>query len=272
MVNEEYLNEKKYQKTKKKIIIISLIILIVGILIGGSLIATGVLKNKNLDVEYATKEKENLEKKKILKKQLDTEKIRLENELEKEKVAIETKIAKLKSKGIKYNWSVNYTEGETYDLKIMTQTLDSTFNHCKFDEAKTNKNTLTYCAYKNVLADVYCDDREKSNELTLKYCSLIEQYKDITKDTNYEFDKQIDKENSIPFYMIGGFIIAISCMISLFVFMIAKRREITAFSVQQVMPVAQEGIEKMTPTLGKAGASIAKEISTGIKEGMKDKE
>ena len=47
------------------------------------------------------------------------------------------------------------------------------------------------------------------------------------------------------------------------------------------MPVAQEGIEKMAPTIGKAGASIAKEmapvygeaakeIAKGIKEGLKE--
>ena len=62
---------------------------------------------------------------------------------------------------------------------------------------------------------------------------------------------------------------------------IAHRREITAFTTQQVMPVAQEGIEKMTPTIGKAGASIAKEmapvygeaakeIAKGIKEGLNE--
>ena len=50
-----------------------------------------------------------------------------------------------------------------------------------------------------------------------------------------------------------------------------------------MMPIAQEGIEKMAPSIGKAGASIAKEmapiygqvakeISKGIKEGLKGEE
>ena len=38
------------------------------------------------------------------------------------------------------------------------------------------------------------------------------------------------------------------------------------------MPVAQEGIEKMTPTVANAAGSIAQSISQGVKEGMKDTE
>ena len=79
--------------------------------------------------------------------------------------------------------------------------------------------------------------------------------------------------------MFGSFIIIASCMIGGFVFTISKRREMMAFSLQQVMPVAQEGMEKMEPTLSKfrsrimknmapAYGEMAKEISKGIKEGL----
>lgn len=51
-------------------------------------------------------------------------------------------------------------------------------------------------------------------------------------------------------------------------FFIGNRREITAYTTQQVMPLAQEGIDKMAPTIGNA----AKEITKGIKEGLKDEE
>ena len=57
-------------------------------------------------------------------------------------------------------------------------------------------------------------------------------------------------------------------MIPLMTFFIAFRREITAFSAQQQMPIAKEGIEKMAPSAGVA----AKEIAKGIKEGLKDDE
>ena len=49
---------------------------------------------------------------------------------------------------------------------------------------------------------------------------------------------------------------------------IGHRREITAYTTQQVMPVAQEGIDKMAPTIGKVAGTIAK----GIKDGLKDEE
>ena len=49
-------------------------------------------------------------------------------------------------------------------------------------------------------------------------------------------------------------------------FLIGNGREITAYSAQQVMPVAKEGIEEMAPTVGYA----AKEIAKGIKEGINE--
>ena len=85
----------------------------------------------------------------------------------------------------------------------------------------------------------------------------------------------------IPFYVFGGFIIVLTLMVSGFIYTFAKRREIFAFTAQQVMPVAQEGIEKMAPSVGIAGnevmknmaegiGDIAKEVSKGIKEGLKE--
>lgn len=51
---------------------------------------------------------------------------------------------------------------------------------------------------------------------------------------------------------------------------IAHRREITAYTTQQVMPVAQEGIEKITPTVANAAGSIAQSVSKGIQEGKNE--
>ncbi len=51
-------------------------------------------------------------------------------------------------------------------------------------------------------------------------------------------------------------------MIAVSIYTFAKRREILAFSAQQVMPVAKEGIEKMTPTVSKS----VEEITRGIKK------
>lgn len=59
----------------------------------------------------------------------------------------------------------------------------------------------------------------------------------------------------MPMIFIGFFLIIASHM-----------REISAFTVQQQMPIAKEGIEKISPSVGVA----AKEITKGVKEGLRD--
>ena len=59
-------------------------------------------------------------------------------------------------------------------------------------------------------------------------------------------------------------------MISFAIFMFAKKREIMAYTAQQVMPVAQEGIEKIAPAVGKAMGTFGKGIVKGIKEGINE--
>lgn len=54
----------------------------------------------------------------------------------------------------------------------------------------------------------------------------------------------------------------------LILFFTANQRKISAYMVQQGMPVAKESIEKISPSIGVA----AKEIAKGIKEGLKDDE
>lgn len=49
-------------------------------------------------------------------------------------------------------------------------------------------------------------------------------------------------------------------------------REISAYMAQQQMPITQENIEKMAPSVGKAAGTVSKEIVKGIKEEMDDKE
>ena len=65
--------------------------------------------------------------------------------------------------------------------------------------------------------------------------------------------------------MFGFFITIVGCMVR---FIIPNTRNIAAYQVQQMRPVAQEGIEKIAPSVGVA----AKEIAKGIKEGLKDDE
>lgn len=236
MEKKEYLNEQTYQSNKKKIKVVAVFILIIGILLGGSLIFRGINKQNKINYKYSKENQTNIT-----------------NQLQTEKTNLQTKITELKSKGIKK--SRNYQDGEGYDLYILTNVLDPSFNHCAFDE------------YKN-------------NVLTSKYCTLKNDLEHISND----FNKSFDSHDSIPLYMFGAFIIIASSMIAFSVYMVAKRRELLAFGIQQVMPLAEETVEKITPTMAKAGATIAKEmapaygeiakeISEGIKEGIKkDKE
>lgn len=134
----------------------------------------------------------------------------------------------------------------------------------------------------------------KSNGFTEEYYKLESEIRNAEmKEANLQSEiwkinsgynstqNKMELHKYIPYYMIGGFIIFTTLMISGFIYTFAKRREIMAFTAQQVMPVAQEGIEKMAPTVGKAGkevmkdiapaiGEIAKEVAKGIKEAKED--
>ena len=70
------------------------------------------------------------------------------------------------------------------------------------------------------------------------------------------------------FMMVPGlFLTGIGFMVR---FLIGNRREITAYTAQQVMPVAKEGIEEIAPTIGNAVGEIAKGIKKGINEADKE--
>ena len=115
MENKKYLDESKYQETKKKISNLSKIILIVGLLIGGFLIYNG------FRVSYPEK--------------LDKLTLELEN---KRDALIDDGVTSCS----------NYTCGKGYDLYIITKALDPSFSWCSFDEYKDNSITKEYCAVK----------------------------------------------------------------------------------------------------------------------------
>ena len=190
MAKKEYLNEENYQKTKGKIKSILLIIFIIGLALGGYLIYKGVSGSSN------------------------NNKAELKAELEEKKLQLE-------EKGIVYNPFATYTDKEEYDLKIITEALDSSFNNCSFDE------------YKN-------------NDLTKEYCSVNSATSNFSK---------------MSYLMLGGFVIIASCILCGGLYLnLVKKREILAYTAQQVIPVAQEGIEKIAPSIGKVAGEIAKNI------------
>ena len=85
---------------------------------------------------------------------------------------------------------------------------------------------------------------------------------------------------SMGLFAIGSFMSVFSFAIAAaggMCLMVAHRREITAYTTQQVMPIAKEGIEEMTPTMKKtaeemapAAGKVAEEITKGVKRGLKE--
>lgn len=153
------------------------------------------------------------------------------------KTKLENKKSELEAKGVKYSAFTKYSDGEAYDLKVIANALDPSFSYCSFDEYKNNSLTKEYCTAKNSIGN-------------------------FTSSSSTAF---------------GIFICFATCIVSGSIFMIAKRRHMLAFSVQQVMPIVKEGIDELTPTAKKvteemapAYGKVAKEIAKGIKKGLND--
>lgn len=247
MKKEEYLNEEKYQKNKKKVIASSLIVLVIGFLLGGSIVGVGLVKQSKINNNYSTSTKNQLtEKLQEEKQKLIADKETLEEKIKPVKDEIESL----------ERTTFNGFDAAYYERQDKIKDLEKSIKEDKeavdaIDSALSS--TFSSCEFKN-----------SENTYTEKYCSLKNQLADI----NDGFSKKQASFSCIPFYMFGGFIIVASCMIAGSIYAFAKRREILAFSAQQVMPVAQEGIDKMAPTMG----NVAKEITKGIKDGLKDED
>lgn len=153
------------------------------------------------------------------------------------KSSLESKKVELIAQGLQP--SSNYEDNESYNLYIINNVLNPRLNRCSFDE------------YKN-------------NELTSQYCNLIKQLEDTEK-LDIKYKRKSESFSCIPYYMVGTSIILFSIIISISLFLIAKRREIIAFQAQQAMPVVKEGIEEISPALGKD----AKDVINNIKDDNK---
>ena len=211
--------EENYKKNKKKATAITLVVLIIGILIGGSLIVTGLKKQHDVNLKYSEDNKSKLSQ------QLATEKQNLINskaELEAKIRPTEDEIKSLKREqftGFNDDYYAREDKIEELEksissdknsIKVIDDALNESFNHCNFDEAKNN----TY---------------------TSKYCSLKNQLKDIT-----DFNKEFDSFDSIPFYILGTFVIIISCMISASTFSFSKHRDIVSFIKEDIEEALDE--------------------------------
>lgn len=240
MNKNEYLNEENYQKTKKKLTVIALIVLIAGVVIGVSIIATGVVLSHNAK-GYNIK----------LTPEENKKSLRTESEVEEDIIKISPKVDSLNSE-------VNSLKMELWSIQMKEGLSDNYYAKQKEKEEKETellKLNAELEKYQEELQEIRLSSDDSMD-------SQLEQFEGIFNGAS----SIISKARYTPFYMIGGFIIIASCIASFSIFMFAKKREITAFTVQQTMPVAQEGIEKMASTVGNAG----KELARGIKEGLNE--
>lgn len=224
MDNNKFLNEKKYQNTKTIFIILAILILIIGFVVGGLIIKKGLNKKNDIYSKYTEENKQ-------------AQIVSLNVQIKIAKSSLESKKAELIAQGLQP--SSNYEDNESYNLYIINNVLNPSFNRCSFDE------------YKN-------------NELTSQYCNLIKRLEDTEK-LDIKYKRKSESFSCIPYYMVGTSIILFSIIISISLFLIAKRREIIAFQAQQAMPVVKEGIEEISPALGKA----AKDVINNIKDDNK---
>lgn len=225
MEKKELLNEENYEKTKKKITTISLIILIVALLIGGSLIALGIIKTNTSkkDAEKVNQERYN---------------------------ASEQRLKEIASEKESLNLQYDAKNQECDSLDMSAKDWYSKVNQCRRDASAISSKITNL----------------ESEEFKL----------------NNNYDK-VEAKNYIPLSVFGGVIIFIGGIISLSIYLIAKKRDISAFAIQQSMPLAQEVIGKMAPTIGDAGKTVidkvgpsmgsaAGSIAKGIKDGLKDED
>ena len=222
MNTNEYLSEEKYQKAKKKIIRISLIILIAGLLIGAGFMIFAALKQKEAK---KINEQRYQEAYKQSEAKVEAAKARL-NEIEVEKEPLI----------------------QQYNAKM--QECDSIVTGSDGWFARTNQ-----CHREASEIDSKIDDLE------------TEQFKLENGNYTVYYTMILPKKYNI-FYIIGGIIMGVSILASVLVYVFAKKREIKAFKIQQSMPVDQEAINKMTPTVGNAVGAIAQNVTSGIQEGL----
>ena len=171
----------------------------------------------------------------------------LKQQLEELKPQLESRYNELKAKGVTESW--DYKDKEGYEMEQIDNALDPSLSTC--DSVST-----------------YSD-----HETTHEYCKIKAQIHDANSSSS---------NGRIMFSLVPSLMILMPCLaIGGMLILTSKRRNITAYYMQQTIPVAQEGIEKMAPTIGKVSSSdakemapvygeIAKEIGKGIKEGMKD--
>lgn len=172
-------------------------------------------------------------------KQEEAKLIKIQEELEQKVNPIEKEIKNLNR--TKYDTDTNEERYAIEDrIEELTKSIEKDREKLNIiDEAIDEMNTK--CGW---------SDYQKS-ELVGTYC-------------NY---RELNEMKVMPFIIPGIFISFLSFGLTMMFIMTTKRREIMAYGMQDMRPLAEEGIEKMAPSAGK----VAEEVAKGVKKGLDKK-
>lgn len=263
MNKKEFLTEERYEKTNKKVKTIGFTLMGIGLTVAICLVAAGLIKTNEIKEKYSKEKYDNLISE--TKEQLDAEK---EN--------LKTILANLEAD----------IQDELDEIKKLERVKFEGFNDAyykrqdRMDEIKKQIKPIQEDIYdiENCIEDSIC---MSNNDKLEKYQTLNSKYLEY-KNTDLEHKIKWETSDYTFLYALAFMALFIGFGFGGMIILMSKRRELLAYTAQQVMPIAQEGMEKMAPSVGKAGKTImdemapaygklAKEISKNIKEGLDDK-
>lgn len=86
-------------------------------------------------------------------------------------------------------------------------------------------------------------------------------------------DSSNDSFTSVGLFALGGFVLSAGVVLLIVggvMAYMAHRREITAYTTQQTMPIKKETINDITPTVADAAGTIAESVNQGFEESKKE--
>lgn len=267
MNNKKYLTEENYERVKRKFKIIALVVFIIGLLLGGGLITIGLVKRNNIISKYSEENKAKLQAQLDLEKQgLLTKKSEIEKDIQKSIDEINSKIDNLNKELAKLNSEQNkefFKNGHSEKYYNLDNEIDKKEKEIREYNAQIVEEKKATSVIDSVLSGTNsCSFGDAKNNVdTAKYCTLKNQLDDIT-----DFKKNGELMDCTVLYCAGGFILLFTFAMAGSIYSCTKGRDLTAYYAQQQMPIVKEGMDEMTPVMG----NMVKEITKGIKEGLKD--
>jgi len=282
----KFLNEGKYQKVKKGLIVVAIVVILIGLTLGGGLIFKGISQMSSVSKAQKLEESQQPEKLATMQAIAEKEKLALETQI----TDLETQIKDLTAKERKLKVA-------NIDLQALKskEFIDNRGFTDKYNEysKQINLNNLTSRELFHQKGDL--ESELNSAKFKLEKGNFDISAEDLKLENEYNETKySIEKTKGTAYIIPGVFIIVASFGIAGYILFIAFGRNVAGFVIQGARPIVKETIEEVVPEVGKAfgGAikemtptmkevvkevapmygDVAKEISRGIKEGLKDED